>query len=211
MNCIGAHHCTLTWDGNDNEPSVVVRDLSQNGTFVSSYYVLSPFIYRHPSIHDQINGYKIGQNQMRILRDGNEISFGSSTPQAGNENYREHLHRLFTTTVTPHSRAGYIYRHAALPAPQTDFQVNYELTPTILGTGSFGVVQLAIQKSTGKWFAVKKVEKTKAMNTRDKVSREIAIMESLAHRNICRLHETFVSEGVKNICISEYLFHHYRQ
>jgi serine/threonine protein kinase len=77
-----------------------------------------------------------------------------------------------------------------------------------LGTGSFGVVQLAIQKTTGIWYAVKKVEKTKDMKAQHRVSEEIGIMEGLAHRNICRLHETFVSEGVRNICISEYPFHH---
>jgi hypothetical protein len=48
---------------------------------------------------NQINGLKIGKGKTYILREGNEVAFGISTPQhqnGGVEDYRQHQH-LFSS------------------------------------------------------------------------------------------------------------------
>ena len=89
----GNLHCTITWDGKDAHPSnVIVLDLSSNGTFVSRLRLFSSDEQGFQT-SPQINGVKIGKNQTRILREGQEIAFGTTVPQPANgglEDYREH-------------------------------------------------------------------------------------------------------------------------
>ncbi|KAF8725174.1 hypothetical protein AX14_008301 [Amanita brunnescens Koide BX004] len=69
---VSNNHCLISWDGSEDMGStVMVSDLSSNGTF--------------------INGVKIGKSHWRILHEGNEIAFGTSVPQLQNgglEDYR---------------------------------------------------------------------------------------------------------------------------
>ncbi|KAF9478621.1 Pkinase-domain-containing protein [Pholiota conissans] len=69
---VSGSHCVISWDGNEyDKASVLVQDLSSNGTF--------------------LNGDKIGKGKTRILYDGTEIAFGTFTPQSQNnglEDYR---------------------------------------------------------------------------------------------------------------------------
>jgi ser/thr/tyr protein kinase RAD53 len=75
---VGNQHCTLSWDGVDSDKTtIVLKDNSSNGTFVSYYlpmYVIHCTNLSHT--HRQINGVKIGKGNNRVLRDGNEIGFG---------------------------------------------------------------------------------------------------------------------------------------
>lgn len=70
--------------------TVMVSDLSSNGTFVCVY---NPFVCTQLHVPlSKINGVKIGKNSWRILHEGNEIAFGTSVPQLQNgglEDYRE--------------------------------------------------------------------------------------------------------------------------
>lgn len=55
-------------------------------------YVYLPSHYGIQLTVPQINGVKIGKGQSRIIRDGNEVAFGTPTPQTqngGQEDYRE--------------------------------------------------------------------------------------------------------------------------
>ncbi|KJA26683.1 hypothetical protein HYPSUDRAFT_36406 [Hypholoma sublateritium FD-334 SS-4] len=157
---ISMHHCTITWDGNDGDSGVVVCDLSTNGTF--------------------INGTKLGRNQTRILRDRDEVAFGSSVIHRDHNG--EHDYR-------------YIYRHVARAATIGLF-TKYDLG-NLLGRGAFGTVYRLLHRSTGKWFAVKMVDLAKfpkegdGKTTHEKIVREIAIMEGLKHPNVCQIHDTF--------------------
>lgn len=169
-------HCTMTWDGKETHPSdVVVLDLSSNGTF--------------------INGVKIGKNQTRILREGQEIAFGTTVPQPANgglEDYR------------------FVYRHTAAGPPTTGLYAHYDLS-TELGKGSFATVMKAISRATGKWYAVKMIhdksvrspgEQQHGPNSRKAAfAREISIMENLKHPNICELKEVFYEEDNNDISL----------
>ncbi|EAU91637.1 CAMK/RAD53 protein kinase [Coprinopsis cinerea okayama7 len=159
-------HCTITWNGSDSNGSVVVLDLSSNGTF--------------------INGSKIGKNNSRILRDGNEIAFGTPSPQPNN----------------PHEDYRFIYRHAANGPPTTGLYAYYDVS-TELGKGSFATVMKAVNRKTGVWYAVKMIKDKRAAHAGDirnsAIAREISIMEKLKHRNICELKEVFMEEGSSDI------------
>ncbi|KDR75942.1 hypothetical protein GALMADRAFT_68135 [Galerina marginata CBS 339.88] len=163
---VSNQHCILTWDGKDRESTVVALDLSSNGTF--------------------INGEKIGKNQTRILREGNEIAFGTSIPQphnAGLEDYR------------------FVYRHTAAGVPLEGLYAHYDLGIE-LGKGSFATVRKAVHRVSGQWFAVKMINGSKTVrrgghgNTsrNSTFAREISIMEKLEHRNICKLVEVFFQD-----------------
>lgn len=60
-----------------------------------------------------------------------------------------------------------------------------------LGFGSFGAVRLATEIGTGVTRAVKIVERTSNVKEREFITREIAVMLSVLHRNLVRTHDIF--------------------
>jgi serine/threonine/tyrosine protein kinase RAD53 len=140
------------------------------------------------------------RGQSRILRDGNEIAFGSPVQQQNaHEDYR------------------YIYRHLA-PLELTGIHAFYDMAHE-LGRGTFATVMKAMARTTGEWWAVKIIHSQKlrganATNNNNSngavrnnsgqlqnLAREISILETLDHANICRLRETFVpDDGSNDFC-----------
>ncbi|TFK83093.1 kinase-like protein [Polyporus arcularius HHB13444] len=171
---ISNFHCTIEWDGDETAKSAVkVTDLSSNGTF--------------------INGEKIGKGKCKVLRDGNELAFGTCAPQpaaGGLEDYR------------------FVFRHIACGPPSRGLYKYYDLQHE-LGKGSFATVMKALHREEGKWYAVKMIQANKlrrglssatingngkGAKSNDKASnfaREINILERLQHPNICQLKEVF--------------------
>ncbi|EIW63647.1 Pkinase-domain-containing protein [Trametes versicolor FP-101664 SS1] len=177
---ISNFHCAIEWDGDETIRSAVkVTDLSSNGTF--------------------INGDKIGKGHFKILRDGNEIAFGTCVPQPANgglEDYR------------------FVYRHLASGPPSRGLHRYYDLMHE-LGKGSFATVMKALHKEEGKWYAVKMIQANKlrkglsnatlnGINSDDKsnnFAREINILERLTHPNICQLKEVFFERYSINLVL----------
>ncbi|KDQ55702.1 hypothetical protein JAAARDRAFT_37119 [Jaapia argillacea MUCL 33604] len=169
---VSNNHCTIHWDGKETKNSVVtVHDHSSNGTFIS--------------------GNRIGKGQAALLRDGNELAFGTPQPQLNHdEDYR------------------FIFRLTAPGPPLEGFHKHYELG-TELGKGSFASVMKAIHRGTGTWYAVKIIDLRKMRNPTDSqgqerskssaFTREIMILEGLKHDNICGLKEAFFDKDDKNI------------
>ncbi|KAJ2931453.1 hypothetical protein H1R20_g5592, partial [Candolleomyces eurysporus] len=167
---VSNRHCEITWSAEDTGGTVLVLDLSSNGTF--------------------INGQKIGKSQTRILREGNEIAFGTpaAQPQSPFEDYR------------------FIYRHVAGGPPTTGLYAFYDIG-TELGKGSFATVMKAVNRETGVWYAVKMIkDKTAGRGGEQQgqirnaaIAREINIMEKLKHPNICELKEVFLEENGPDI------------
>ncbi|KAJ2924548.1 hypothetical protein H1R20_g12551, partial [Candolleomyces eurysporus] len=163
---VSNRHCEITWSAEDTGGTVLVLDLSSNGTF--------------------INGQKIGRSQTRILREGNEIAFGTraAQPESPFEDYR------------------YIYRHVAGGPPTTGLYAFYDIG-TELGRGPFGTVMKAVNRETGVWYAVKMITDKNAGRGGDQqgqirnaaIAREINIMERLKHPNISELKEVFLEEN----------------
>ncbi|KAI9571653.1 kinase-like domain-containing protein [Boletus coccyginus] len=167
---VSNRHCRIVWDGKEDDKSaVIVADYSSNGTF--------------------INGIRIGKDKTAILKEGNEIAFGTATPQPGSvEDYR------------------FIYRHTAGGPAQGGVHAFYDISHE-LGKGSFATVMKAISRTTGQWFAIKMIHESKVrrVSANDNKSdgdkaehafmREIAILEDLDHPNICKLKEVFRDHG----------------
>ncbi|OSC96762.1 kinase-like protein, partial [Trametes coccinea BRFM310] len=167
---ISSHHCSIEWDGDIGpKSSVTVTDHSRYGTFV--------------------NGNKI--EKAAILRDGHEISFGTSKPrpkEGGIHDYR------------------YIYRHLAYKPPSGGVHSVYDMQHE-LGKGSYATVVKALHKQEGRWYAIKIISTHKLRGnwTDDaaleglpktdgarRLLREITVLERLEHKNICQLKEVFV-------------------
>lgn len=164
---ISNFHCQISWDSIDTRDSVVtVLDLSSNGTF--------------------INGVKIGKNCTRVLREGNEIAFGSPSPQTdGNQDYR------------------FIFRLMSGGEPTDGVHAHYDITHE-LGKGSFATVMKAIERSTGKWYAIKIItDKHNRPGDQNRIAfaREIEIMKKLKHPNICELKEVFYQANGINLVL----------
>ncbi|KIY67911.1 Pkinase-domain-containing protein [Cylindrobasidium torrendii FP15055 ss-10] len=158
---ISNKHCTITWDGElSSSASVIVQDMSTNGTFV--------------------NGDRIGKGKQRLLRQGDEISFGTVVPQPASalDDYR------------------FLFRLLAGGGTQEGMYAEYDLISE-LGKGSFATVMKALERQTGETRAIKMIHHRVAGNSQDEetrnkqLTREIEIMRGLRHPNICALHKVF--------------------
>ena len=118
------------------------------------------------------------------MREGNEISFGTYQPQTIDD-YR------------------YIYRHLATGGPTEGLHAHYELTEE-LGKGTFATVMKAMNKSNGLWYACKMIHLRSLkgsittgsltgdyLGSESPILKEVRILESLQHPNICQLKEVF--------------------
>lgn len=74
-----------------------------------------------------------------------------------------------------------------------------------LGKGTYGKVQLAINKQTGQEVAIKTIKKTKIENEQDlqRVRREIQIMSSIEHPHIIHIYEVFENKD-KIVLVMQY-------
>ncbi|KAK1218566.1 hypothetical protein PQX77_018744 [Marasmius sp. AFHP31] len=158
-------HAEILWDGKtDTSSCVKIKDMnSTNGTF--------------------INGHRLERGTYRILRQGNEISFGSRSSDTANDDYR------------------YMFYHLAAGSPKTGLYAHYDLGPE-LGRGSFAIVYKAMSKTTGQWYAVKIIQESRRTGRDDasnssnvNLQREIAIMRQLKHPNICELKDVFICDN----------------
>ncbi|NXK18381.1 DAPK2 kinase, partial [Arenaria interpres] len=75
----------------------------------------------------------------------------------------------------------------------------YELLET-LGSGHFGVVKRCRERSSGRFYAAKRVKTRRCRGSRwglekAQVEREVAILRQLHHPNIMRLHDLFASRA----------------
>lgn len=85
----------------------------------------------------------------------------------------------------------YIAKHKSIHSTTLDYYKFVKL----IGKGAFGKVTLGIHKLTGKYVAIKSIEKSymKDEFSRKKVFREVYIMKKIRHANVIRLLEVFES------------------
>ena len=87
----------------------------------------------------------------------------------------------------------YFEKHKSIPATTLDYYKFVKL----IGKGAFGKVILGIHKLTGKYVAIKTIEKSYMKDdfSRKKVFREVYIMTKIRHANVIRLLEVFESSN----------------
>lgn len=97
---------------------------------------------------------------------------------------------------------GFIFRQTAGP-PVDGIWAHYDMGEE-LGRGSFATVIKALSRQDGQWYAVKimQIDRKRHIkgdeldsqgNNKKPFRREIEIMESLDHRNICKMREVFIA------------------
>ncbi|KAF8906569.1 CAMK/RAD53 protein kinase [Gymnopilus junonius] len=158
---VSNQHCTITWDGRETGSSVVVLDLSSNGTF--------------------INGEKIGKNQSRILNEGSEIAFGTSIPQPQNGGIEDYRFVYRHTASGPPTEGLYAHYDLGTELGKGSFAMVRKAVHRVSGQW------FAVKMINGAKF-LRQGGHTSRSNA---FSREISIMEQLEHRNICKLKEVF--------------------
>ncbi|KAK0194820.1 kinase-like domain-containing protein [Armillaria mellea] len=136
----------------------VVTDFSSNGTW--------------------INGVKLGLNKFCILKDGDEIAFGTVMPQETDDyRFTFHTHKI---SLEEYDLAD-LYKH---------YQLDHKI-----GEGSFGTVSKGMSLQTGEFVAIKIIKLPKgfgkARTVRRNMAREVNIMSNVGHPNICALKDVF--------------------
>ncbi|KAJ7762470.1 kinase-like domain-containing protein [Mycena metata] len=118
----------------------------------------------------------MGKEVTRVLTQGDEISFGPPR-EPGKEN-----------------RPEYRYTYRDLASERRDVHKKYDFAIE-LGQGTFARVYKALEKGTSRWVAVKVIPQTMRFNLsaagEATAVREITIMRSLRHPNICEFLDHF--------------------
>jgi serine/threonine protein kinase len=83
----------------------------------------------------------------------------------------------------------YIKKHGQMPPTSLEF---YEYTE-LIGKGAFGKVTLGIHKLTGRYVAIKAIDKAFLQDnySKQKVMQEVYILKKIRHQNVIRLFEVF--------------------
>ncbi|KAF7322152.1 Pkinase-domain-containing protein [Mycena kentingensis (nom. inval.)] len=127
-----------------------------------------------------LNGERMGKEVQRLVRDGDEVAFGmpgACKLEGGLYDYRYKFHDLGN-------------RRAVF--------TSYTFGPTI-GEGNFATVYKAMHKKSGQMVAVKAIHERRLQTEEAErialrnLNREIAIMQTVRHPNLCMLFEVFVN------------------
>jgi len=129
-------------------------------------------------ISTQVAGERVTKGSARLLREGTEVIF-----PAVKGSHRFIFQSNLSSILEPH----------------------YDIHPNVLGWGSYAKVYRAICKQTNGDYAVKVISCEKGLlqsdsEQRQKLYREIDIMQDLRHPNIVRFQEHFLDKDADKIC-----------
>jgi serine/threonine protein kinase len=85
----------------------------------------------------------------------------------------------------------------------SDILDDYDIYPTILGTGNYGCVRECLHRSTSEIYAVKTIEKSK-VTRRDHIQREIQLLRSIDHPGIMKLVDCYEDVDYVHIVTERY-------
>lgn len=169
---------------------------------------------------EQIKDSRLKRGQFQILRSGEEIAFGVSTP-SGHDG-EDHFHRFRTQPglgvvryILTLSTTGFVY-YNSLPSPPVDGVEKHYDFYGVLGKGTFATVYRAFSRENAQSYAVKVIDIRKLSLSPDwvkaladgpptdpdvkKLLKEVTILERLCHKNICQLKEYFVERNRISTC-----------
>lgn len=153
---------------NVQDKSLWIRDSSTNGTL--------------------LNGTRLVKGTNYMINQGDEIAVGAGVPA---DVVRFVV--LFSETFNPAARAA---QNADTFKDQEGIHRDYIIGHESIGQGAFATVKKAVNRATAKSFAVKIINRRKALNTGgaggiDGVERELSILQKLHHPNIVALEEFY--------------------
>ena len=210
----GNKHCIIRWDGGD-AGSVVVTDLSTNGTFVR--WTLNTPVLSSDTVH----GVLPRLTALRLVtgRVGSWATEAKSLLALSNLSRRGTVLKTIVSVCLARNsvyelnnwyQTGFVFRFTASGPPRDGLWAHYDVSHE-LGTGTFATVHKALSRRTGQFVAVKMIRSNKlaaplpadpnrdddrsvnaaANNRTSSFAREIHILSDLRHPNICQLIETF--------------------
>ncbi|KAK9695576.1 serine/threonine protein kinase [Basidiobolus ranarum] len=129
-----------------------------------------------------VNGKKIGRNQRRQIHPGDSIQLAR---------YNSKLHEKFNDNF-------YIFKQVTHETNELGLTINKKyLIGNTLGRGNFAEVKLATDRTTGKRYAVKIINKRRFLNKpklTESLQREIAILMAIKHPCIISTHGVYDEE-----------------
>ncbi|CCD25028.1 serine/threonine/tyrosine protein kinase RAD53 NDAI_0E02110 [Naumovozyma dairenensis CBS 421] len=167
-------------DGN-----LLIKDTSTNGTW--------------------LNGDRLRKDKNQLLSQGDEITVGVGVKDDIlslvlfiNEKFKKALmerkhHGVSTLNSNSNSNSNSEDSKKSIDSIGEDAKFqgifkDYEIQDEVVGQGAFATVKKAVERSTGKTFAVKIISKRKVMGSNmDGVSRELEVLQRLDHPRIVRL------------------------
>lgn len=174
-----------TWFGRDDSndisiPSptisllhaIIIRNKDRNHHHNSSTGHLAT-IHDYSSNGTFINNTRIGQDNERMIFDGDIITFQQHKANHPEISFTLHLHSNMDST---HS-----------------IMTKYDLQK-VLGSGAFGTVQLGIDRKSGDQYAIKMIDKRKFEMKNGKkgsIMEEVRIMFNIEHENIIKIYDVF--------------------
>ncbi|QEU59283.1 Rad53 [Kluyveromyces lactis] len=162
------------------EGTLMLKDTSTNGTW--------------------LNGARIQKDTNHILTQGDEISVGVGVPSDVvslvifvNDNFKNRLKELnmMKDVTSPASSSKSKYQASMGHTELKGIHKYYSISDSIVGQGAFATVKKAVERSTGKTFAVKIIHKRKVMDKFDGVKRELDVLQKLNHPRIVKLKDFF--------------------
>ncbi|GMM56906.1 serine/threonine/tyrosine protein kinase [Maudiozyma humilis] len=153
--------------------NLLLRDTSTNGTY--------------------LNGQKVAKEQNQLLSQGDEISVGVGV--AGDVTN-------LVVFINEKFRPAYERARANSPAnttPNTALQQcgihkEFSIQDEVVGQGAFATVKKAAERATGKTYAVKIINKRKAMGNAAGVTAELSVLQAMDHPRIVRLRAFYEDE-----------------
>ena len=148
---------------NVNDKSLWIRDTSTNGT--------------------SLNGSRLVKGSNYLLNQGDEISVGNGVPTDVVK-----FIVIFTDKFNPS-----LLPDSSTLAKDNGIYKDFIIKNETIGQGAFATVKKCVERSTGNSFAVKIINRRKALNTSGMgnalvgVDRELSILEKLNHPNIVSL------------------------
>ncbi|EHM99930.1 Rad53p [Saccharomyces cerevisiae x Saccharomyces kudriavzevii VIN7] len=164
-------------DGN-----LLLNDISTNGTW--------------------LNGQKVEKNSNQLLSQGDEITIGVGVESDIlslvifiNDKFRQSLEQnkvdRLRSNLKNSSRIASpgltSSTTSAIMARKTGIYKDFSIIDEVVGQGAFATVKKAIERTTGKTFAVKIISKRKVIGNMDGVTRELEVLQKLNHPRIVRL------------------------
>ncbi|SCU79801.1 LAFA_0B05688g1_1 [Lachancea sp. 'fantastica'] len=154
-------------DGN-----LLLKDTSTNGTW--------------------LNGERMEKGRNHLLSQGDEITVGKGVPEDVislvifiNEKFKQRLETAKLQGLKP--TKGKNSKQASPNANLTGIHRDYTIKDEVVGQGAFATVKKAVERRTGKTYAVKIINKRKVVGNMDGVTRELEILRRLHHPRIVRL------------------------
>jgi serine/threonine protein kinase len=105
--------------------------------------------------------------------------------------------------ATPVNRSIHVPQNYTITGGYSDIFAEYDIFPTILGTGHYGCVRECLHRSSGQRFAVKTIDKSK-VGRLDHIQREINLLRKINHSGVMKMVACYEDADYVHIVTEKY-------